>query len=148
MAILATGSMNVNPGNNIKKTTDPPKMNSKDASADDDSALSQEEKKKKKEEEDRKSEEEIDVDGLVLLKKTVRGQQKDLGLEVTGTVVNRRRKVLSYAQITFNIYDETGAQVGSALANINGLEPGSRWNFKAFCFTKGTGYKFSKLSGY
>lgn len=63
-------------------------------------------------------------------------------------MVNRRARTLSYAQITFNVYDASGAQVGSALANINGLEPGARWNFKAVSFTKGTTYKFSKLSGF
>lgn len=90
---------------------------------------------------------EDDHDGLVLLTKTVQGTSTDLGMEITGTVVNRRSKALSYAQITFNVYDESGAQVGSALANINGLEPGGRWNFKAVAFTKGKTYKFSKLIG-
>ena len=34
-------------------------------------------------------------------------------LEITGTVVNRRNYKLSYAQITFNVYDQSGGQVGS-----------------------------------
>ena len=96
----------------------------------------------------RKAEEEYDADGLVLLRKTVSGVQSQFGTEITGTVVNRRAHALSYTQITFNIYDASGAQVGSALANVNGLEPGARWNFKAVSFTKGTDYKFSTLSGF
>ena len=106
------------------------------------------ERRKKKEEGARKAEEEYDSDGIVLLRKSVSGTQNQIGLEVTGTVVNRRTRALSYAQITFNVYDDSGAQVGSALANINGLEPGGRWNFKAVSFTKGTTYKFSKLTGF
>ena len=95
------------------------------------------------------SDEEHDSDGLVLLKKSVNGKQTQFGIEITGTVVNRRTRKLSYAQITFNVYDKSGAQVGSALANINGLEPGGRWNFKAVGLEeKGATYKFSELSGF
>lgn len=97
----------------------------------------------------RKAEEEIDVDGLVLLRKTVNGTRGEFDGEITGTVVNRRGRKLGYAQITFNLYDESGAQVGTALANINGLEPGGRWNFKATTFgTDFVRYKFSELSGF
>jgi hypothetical protein len=97
----------------------------------------------------RKAEEEYDNKGLVLLKKTLKGTRGQFGGEITGTVVNRRSRKLRYAQITFNLYDESGARVGSAVANINDLEPGSRWNFKAS--TLGTDYvtfKFSELSGF
>jgi hypothetical protein len=63
--------------------------------------------------------------------------------------VNRRGVKLMYAQITFNLYDSSGAQVGSAIANINGLEAGGRWNFKASTFgTDFKKYKFSELSGF
>jgi len=64
-------------------------------------------------------------------------------------VINRRKSKLRYAQITFNLYDESGAQVGWALANINGLEPGGAWKFKASSFgTDFKKYKFSELSGF
>jgi hypothetical protein len=97
----------------------------------------------------RKAEEEFEVNGLVLLRKTLNGVNNQFSMEITGTVVNRRGKTLNYAQITFNIYNESGAQVGSAIANINGLEPGGRWDFKAVGFTtSGTKYKVSKLSGF
>ena len=96
----------------------------------------------------RKAEEEYESDGLVLMRKSVKSENGLLGITVTGTVVNRRSKTHSYAQITFNIYDASDAQIGSAVANINGLEPGSRWNFKAVSFIDGATYRFSKLSGY
>jgi hypothetical protein len=70
-------------------------------------------------------------------------------VEITGTVVHRRDYKLSYAQITFNLYDASGAQVGTALANINGLEPGGRWNFEAVGFsTNSSTYKVSELTGF
>lgn len=106
------------------------------------------ERKRKADEEaeaSRKAAEEYDANGLILLKKTVSASSR----EITGTVVNSRSRKLSYAQIQFNLYDESGAQVGTALANINGLESGSRWNFTASTFGKQfSTYKFSELSGF
>ncbi|MGE5590998.1 MAG: FxLYD domain-containing protein [Bacillota bacterium] len=50
---------------------------------------------------------------------------------VTGTVKNNSNKKYSYAQVEINLYDKDGNQVGSTLANINNLEPGGTWKFKA-----------------
>jgi hypothetical protein len=110
--------------------------------------------KRKRQEEDsaeakRKAGEEHDASGLVLLKKTVKGTRGNFGGEITGTIVNRRGRKLSYAEITFNLYDRSGAQVGTAIANINGLEPGGSWNFKASSLgTNFETFKFSELSGF
>ena len=47
------------------------------------------------------------------------------------------------------VYDESGAQVGSAMANINGLEPRGKWKFEATSFgTDFSTYKFSELTGF
>lgn len=97
----------------------------------------------------RRAEEEYEQNGLVLLRKTVQGRQGQFDGEITGTVINRRTRKLNYAQITFNLYDQSGAQVGSAVANINGLEPGGKWNFKATTFgTDFSTYKINELSGF
>ena len=50
---------------------------------------------------------------------------------ILGTVKNNKGKDLSYVQITFNLYDKDGNQVGTALANINNLEKDGTWKFKA-----------------
>jgi hypothetical protein len=97
---------------------------------------------KKKQEDD-----EQNVDGLVLVRSSVRAVIGEFTGEITGTVINRRKDKVRYTQITFNIYDQSGARVGTALANINDLEPGSSWNFKAVTFTKFKTYKFSELVG-
>jgi hypothetical protein len=96
----------------------------------------------------RKKEEELNVKGLVLMTKTVTGTNRQFGGDITGIVVNRTGRKLGYAQFTFNLYDSTGAQIGSALANINGLEPNGRWRFKAATFQKFSRYKFSELEGF
>ena len=97
----------------------------------------------------RKAEEEYEQNGLVLLNKTLKGTGDRFGGKITGIVINRRNKKLSYAQISFNLYDESGAQVGSALDNINGLEPGGRWKFEANSFgTDFSTYKINEMTSY
>lgn len=51
--------------------------------------------------------------------------------EITGTIRNDSEQTFSYAQVEFNLYDPSGAQVGSTMDNINNLEPHGRWQFKA-----------------
>ena len=97
----------------------------------------------------RKAEEEYEQNGLVLLRKTVEGRTGKFGGEITGIVINRRSRKLSYAQITFHLYDDSGAQVGTAIANINGLEAGGRWKFKATSLgTDFSKYKINELTGF
>lgn len=50
---------------------------------------------------------------------------------IEGTIKNNTDKQYSYAQVTFNLYDSDGAQIGTALANINNLEANGIWKFKA-----------------
>lgn len=95
------------------------------------------------------AENEIDADGLVLLKNTVRASGGEFGGEITGTVVNRRSREVGYAQISFKLFDRSGAQVGTALDNINSLEAGGKWKFKATTFgTDFDSYKFDSLQGF
>jgi len=68
---------------------------------------------------------------------------------IAGTVKNESTKQYSYAQVEFNLYDDSGAQVGSALANISNLEAGSTWNFEAIVLEdKATKAKFKELTGW
>ncbi len=55
-------------------------------------------------------------------------------LYITGSVKNLKGRDLSYAQITFNLYDANGAQIGTALDNINNLEEDGLWKFRALVF--------------
>jgi hypothetical protein len=97
----------------------------------------------------RRAQEEYDVGGLVLLLNSVQGMRGEFGGEIRGTVINRRDRKLSYVQITFILYDSSGAQVGNALDNIIDLEAGATWRFRASTFgTDFSIYKFSELSGF
>ena len=61
------------------------------------------------------------------------GSSDEYGMSytITGSIKNNTDKQYSYVQVTFNLYDADGAQIGSALANINNLEPNGLWKFKA-----------------
>ena len=50
---------------------------------------------------------------------------------VKGKIVNTTGKKITYAQVEINLFDETGAQVGSTMANINNFEPNAVWKFEA-----------------
>lgn len=50
---------------------------------------------------------------------------------IKGKVKNCKGRDLSYAQISFNLYDEDGAQIGTAFDNISGLKKDGIWKFEA-----------------
>jgi len=68
---------------------------------------------------------------------------------ITGRVKNNTSRELSYAQIQFNLYDASGAQVGTAMANVNNLEPNGIWKFEAVCLEDNfKTAKFKELTGF
>lgn len=62
-----------------------------------------------------------------------KGSSDKYGMSYTieGTIKNNMDKQYSYVQVTFNLYDADGAQIGSAIDNINNLEANGLWKFKA-----------------
>ena len=58
------------------------------------------------------------------------------GVKITGTLVNNTDEDKSYLQIEYNLYDADGAQIGTALANINNLKAGGTWKFEATSMEK------------
>lgn len=78
-----------------------------------------------------------------------KGERNEYSLTVTGKVRNTTQKAYSYAQITFNVYNGAGEQVGTPMANISGLESGSMWAFKAVALTgDGRTYKLQNITGF
>lgn len=69
--------------------------------------------------------------------------------ELVGYVNNTSSMTYKYAQIQFNLYDNEGALVGSTMTNVNNLEPGDRWKFKAMViYRDATVAKFKSLTGF
>lgn len=50
---------------------------------------------------------------------------------ITGTLTNNTEDEKSYIQVSYNLYDADGAQIGTALANTNNLKAGGAWKFEA-----------------
>lgn len=68
---------------------------------------------------------------------------------ITGTIKNNTNKEYTYVQVTFNLYDADGAQIGTALANINNLEANGTWKFKAIGTTEEpASYKLADITGW
>jgi hypothetical protein len=68
---------------------------------------------------------------------------------ITGSVKNNSDKSYKYAQISFMLYDDDDAQVGSAFANINNLESNGTWKFKAIVLEKtAKKAKFAKITAF
>lgn len=69
---------------------------------------------------------------------------------IQGTITNNTNKTYSYVQVTFNLYDADGAQLGTAMDNINNLEPNGTWKYKALGLVseKVASYKFVEITGW
>lgn len=69
---------------------------------------------------------------------------------IEGEIKNNTDKTYSYVQVTFNLYDANGAQLGTALDNINNLEPNSTWKYKAMGLVteEVASYKLVEITGW
>ena len=77
------------------------------------------------------------------------GSHDGFAYYVTGSIKNNTDKEYSYVQVTFNLYDAEGAQIGTAMANINNLEANGTWKFKAIGGTEeAASYKLAEITGW
>ncbi|WP_189008617.1 FxLYD domain-containing protein [Deinococcus roseus] len=68
---------------------------------------------------------------------------------VIGKVKNNTNHDYGYAQITFNLYDKEGNQIGTAVDNINNLKAGGVWAYKALALAEDVAtYEFSEVTGF
>jgi len=70
---------------------------------------------------------------------------------IEGTIKNNTDKTYSYLQVTYNVYDSEGNNLGTCLANNNNVEANDTWKFKAICSgeTKNiSSYKLAEITGW
>jgi len=68
-------------------------------------------------------------------------------LTITGRA--RAGRPYRYAQIRFAVYNATGDRVGSAMANVAGLETGQTWQYRAmYTGHGGRRYELSEITGW
>ena len=73
-----------------------------------------------------------------------------MGCIIEGTISNNTDKAYDYAQVTFNLYDSEGNQIGTAWTNINNLQAKGTWKFKAVDFTNEevAKYELAEITGW
>ena len=69
---------------------------------------------------------------------------------IEGTIKNNTDKTYSYVQVTFNIFDANGNQLGTAVDNINNFQANGTWKYKAIGLTteKVAKYEFVEITGW
>lgn len=69
---------------------------------------------------------------------------------IIGTAKNVSKRDYKYASVEFSVYDASGINLGTALANINNLGSGDSWYFEAillnFVSSRPTSYKLVEIT--
>ena len=71
--------------------------------------------------------------------------------KISGVYTNKAGKDLSYVQVSYNLFDADGNQIGTALANTNNLADGGTWKFEAFgsaAVDQVASYKIGDVTGF
>ena len=69
-------------------------------------------------------------------------------LHIKGSVRNNTSHRYGYVQISFSVYNDATEKVGTAWANVSGLDPGEIWRFDAVSFVHGgRHFRFEGISG-
>ena len=74
----------------------------------------------------------------------------DYSAYIEGEIRNNTNKKYSYVKVSFTLYDENGAQLGSAIDSINNLEPNGTWKYKAIAVTTENigSFKLNEITGW
>jgi hypothetical protein len=84
---------------------------------------------------------------LELLTKS--GEYDDYSFKITGKIRNNTSKTYRYVQVMFKLFDSEGNQIGTALANIAGLDPNTTWKYEAFAAKPAARtYRLDGITGY
>jgi len=66
---------------------------------------------------------------------------------LTGMVVNNTQNSYRYVEISYNLFDSSGGQIGTAAIHTSGLAAHGRWMFKTAIDDKCADFKLVKLEG-
>lgn len=68
---------------------------------------------------------------------------------ISGSLINNTGKEYAYVEVEFNLYDDSGNNVGSTFTNMNNLMPHGTWNFEAIVIEdKVTEAKLKQVTGF
>lgn len=73
-------------------------------------------------------------------------------VRITGLAKNVSGRNLSYASVEFSVYDESGYNIGTAVANVNNIAGGDTWRFEAvlldFSETRPVSFKLADITAW
>jgi len=68
---------------------------------------------------------------------------------VAGVIRNNRDRKYNYVQVEVNLYASDGKLLDSTLDNVNNLDPGAEWSFRAVVLRDGVSrYEIEDVSGW
>lgn len=93
-----------------------------------------------------------DTSKLSIVTGTEKGYADEMNIfyYIEGTVKNDSDKKYDYVQVTYNVYDANGNNLGTCLANNSNLEANGTWKFKAVCSGNASdiaSYKLAEITG-
>jgi hypothetical protein len=77
-----------------------------------------------------------------------KGTMDENSTVITGSVKNACDRHYRYVQITFKLFDASGAVVGTALANQSSLDAGETWKFKAHGFISAPKFRLDRITAF
>lgn len=87
-------------------------------------------------------------DCLVLDRRTLHNESGDYVWYVAGKVKNTCDRDFSYVQVEVGFYDDSGNLRNSGLANVNNLDSGDTWSFRALATEDGGTWRIKGLTGF
>ena len=86
-------------------------------------------------------------DNLYIISNSENGYADEYGFSyyIEGIIKNDSDKNYSYIQVTYNVFDKDGNNIGTCLANNNNVMGNSTWKFKAICSGNADDVKTYKL---
>lgn len=67
---------------------------------------------------------------------------------ITGILKNNSGQDVSYVQVEINLYDASGIQTGTTMANTNNLDAGARWRFEAMPLNDFSDFEVKGVTGF
>jgi len=81
----------------------------------------------------------------------VTSSKDSFAIHIEGIIKNNSGKELNYVQVTYNLFDKDGNQLGTAIANVNNLAKDGTWKFKAMGIDTDDAvatYKLAEVTGF
>jgi hypothetical protein len=76
------------------------------------------------------------------------GEVNEYSTKISGVIKNNCGRDFRYVQVSFKLFDSSGATVGIAFTNLVGLAKGETWQFQARGFTPSVHFRFDDITAH